>query len=106
MILGGAGGRIIRFHAVGPSGAGVWNSAKITALTNSGAISGGTGGSPTYFRGAGGTGGAGAANSDTITTLTNRGTIGGGTGGSSDFFLAETGARAAPGSRTRAGSEC
>ena len=52
MILGGAGGRIIRFHAVGPSGAGVWNSAKITALTNSGAISGGTGGSPTYFRGA------------------------------------------------------
>ena len=82
------------------------NAGTITTLTNSGTISGGAGGPPSHFHGAGGVGGAGVANSGTITTLTNSGTIGGGSGGSSPFFLAETGGAGGAGISNSARSEC
>ena len=61
-------------------GAALSNSGTIMSLTNSGAISGGDGGSPGGF---GGPGGAGVANSGTITMLGNSGTIRGGLGSDS-----------------------
>ena len=62
----------------GMGGAGVLNVGTITALSNSGAISGGKGGTAD---GDGGAGGVGASNAGTISRLTNKGTISGGNGG-------------------------
>jgi hypothetical protein len=57
----------------------------LTALTNSGTISGGTGGASAV-------GGAAVANAQTIQTLTNKGTIGGGVGGGPVGFGSHAGA--------------
>ena len=56
------------------------NAGTITSLSNSGAISGGTGG---YSRSHGGFGGAGVLTLEAITSLTNGGAISGGNGGGS-----------------------
>ena len=53
------------------------NTGTIATLTNSGAISGGNGGTLAVATQDGG-GGAGVSNAGTITTLTNSGTISGG----------------------------
>ena len=52
----------------------------ITRLSNSGAISGGSGGAFAGASGVGGAGGAGVSNAGTIATLTNSGKIAGGNG--------------------------
>ena len=69
----------------GAGGAGVANSGTIATLTNTGTISGGTGGAATVAHGRGGAGGAGVSNSDAIVALTGSGTIGGGNGGLGAF---------------------
>ncbi len=71
-----AGGTIT---GVNVGGAGVANAETIMSLTNSGAISGGSG-----FFGEGGAAGAGVSNAGTIMSLTNDGSIGGGNGGSTE----------------------
>jgi hypothetical protein len=89
-----------RLGAGGGGGAGVSNSGTVATLTNSGAISGGTGGDA-LTRGVGGGGGAGIANSGTIATLTNGGAIDGGNGGMILFDLVEDGAAAGERSSSR-----
>ena len=67
------------------------NAGTITTLTNSGAISGGSGGSGALH--GGGSGGAGMSNSGTITTLTNSGTISGGNAGGGTAMRGRRGRR-------------
>jgi hypothetical protein len=57
------------------AGTGIKNSFKISALTNNGAVKGGTGGGASGF---GGVGGIGIVNSGAITNLTNTKTVQGG----------------------------
>jgi len=79
-ISGGNGGVFTGEGGIGGAGgAGVSNAGTIKTLTNSGAISGGNGGSGARL---GGAGDAGVLNAGTIKTLTNSGAINGGSGGS------------------------
>jgi hypothetical protein len=79
LVQGGAGGAGQTHGGLGS--AGVANSNAISALANSGMVSGGAGGQGSGGAGVGGAGGAGTLNSSTISTLTNSGTVQGGAAG-------------------------